>query len=185
MIKTLLLTAILFTSIMTAQPIRDIIHPINLSESNPVTVLLSDLFYVKDYSSIKFYEHPIVDINFDKLTMNLTLSPKGNVTGLHLIEFTLDARDYFIPVVMRKVQRYDFTFVTKGKPEKVNLFGQFNSWNRQNIPMTESEPGVFRVNIPLDPGRYEYKYFVDGKEIIDSLNPVYVSNGWGIIIPLL
>jgi hypothetical protein len=45
--------------------------------------------------------------------------------------------------------------------------------------MTESEPGVFRVNIPLDPGRYEYKYFVDGKEIIDSLNPVYVSNGMG------
>jgi hypothetical protein len=50
--------------------------------------------------------------------MNLTLSPKGNVTGLHLIEFTLDARDYFIPVVMRKVKRYDFTFVTKGKPRK-------------------------------------------------------------------
>lgn len=179
MIKNIIITVSLIISTITAQPIRDIIHPINLSESNPVTVLLSDLFYVKDYSSIKFYEHRYVDINFDKLTMNLTLSPKGSVTGLHLVEFTLDARDYFIPVVMRKVQQYDFTFVTRGKPEKVNLFGQFNSWNRQSIPMTESEPGVFRVNIPLDPGRYEYKFFVDAKEIIDSLNPVYVSNGMG------
>lgn len=179
MIKNILLSTILFITTITAQPIREIIQPVNLSESNPVTVLLSDLFYVKDYSSVKFYEHQFIDINFDKLTMNLTLSPKGNVTGLHLIEFTLDARDYFIPVVMRKVQRYDFTFVTKSKPEKVNLFGQFNSWNRQNIPMTETEPGVFRVDIPLDPGRYEYKFFVDAKEIIDSLNTLIVPNGMG------
>jgi glycosidase len=179
MIKYIIITATLIISTIAAQPLKDIIHPINLSESNPVTVLLSDLFYAKDYSSVKFYEHKYVDINYDKLTMNLTISPKKNITGIHLIEFTLDARDYFIPVVMRKVQRHNFIFVTKLKPEKVNLFGQFNSWNRQNIPMTETEPGVFSVDIPLDPGRYEYKYFVDGKEIIDSLNPVYVPNGIG------
>ncbi|MBS4033990.1 MAG: alpha-glucosidase C-terminal domain-containing protein [Ignavibacterium sp.] len=179
MIKNILLSAILFITIITAQPIREIIQPVNLSESNPVTVLLSDLFYVKDYSSAKFYENRFINVTYDKLTMNLTLSPKTDQPGLYLIEFTLDARDYFIPVVIRKSQNYQFTYVTKEKPETVNLFGQFNSWNRQNVPMTETEPGVFRVDIPLDPGRYEYKFFVDGKEIIDSLNPVYVPNGMG------
>lgn len=179
MIKNILLSAILFITTITAQPIREIIQPVNLSESNPVTVLLSDLFYVKDYSSIKFYEHPFVDITYDKLTMNLTLSPRTEAPGLYLVEFTLDARDYFIPVILRKSQKYKFTYVTTEKPKQVNLFGQFNSWNRQNILMAETEPGVYEVEIPLDPGRYEYKFFVDAKEIIDSLNTLIVPNGMG------
>lgn len=179
MIKKIIIPVFLLITTITAQPIRDIIQPITLSESNPVTVLLSDLFYVKDYSSAKFHDNNFINVNYDRLTKNLTLSPKSGGPGLYLIEFTLGAKDYFIPVIIRKSQKYKFRFVTKEKPEMVNLFGQFNSWNRQNIPMTQTAPGIFEIEIPLDPGRYEYKFFVDGKEIIDSLNPVYVPNGLG------
>ena len=42
--------------------------------------------------------------------------------------------------------------------------------------------GVLEVEIPLDPGRYEYKFYVDGKELVDPANPVKVSNGMGILI---
>lgn len=178
MIKLLFLS-VLFFSTGIAQIIRDVIQPVTLSESNPVTVLLSDLFYTEDYSSIKFYEHNSINVVYDNLTLNLTLSPKTEFNGLNFVEFTLDSRDYVIPVIQRKSLKYKFTFKTSRKPAMVYLFGQFNSWNRQNIPMTKTQEGIFEVEIPLDPGRYEYKFFVDAKEIIDSLNPVYVPNGMG------
>ena len=154
MIKKIILSAVLFITTISAQTIRDIIQPINLSESKPVTIFLSDLFYSKDYSDIKFYDNPSVNIGYDKLSMNLTLSPGEDMSGLDLVEFTLDKGNYFIPVILRKVKNYKFTYKTLEAPEKVNLFGQFNSWNRQNIPMTKVEPGVYDVEIPLDPGRF-------------------------------
>ena len=42
-----------------------------------------------------------------------------------------------------------------------------------------NDDGILEVEIPLDPGRYEYKFFVDGKELIDPENPVRVPNGLG------
>ena len=39
--------------------------------------------------------------------------------------------------------------------------------------------GIYEISVPLDPGRYEYKFFVDGKELIDPQNPVKVPNGLG------
>ncbi len=38
---------------------------------------------------------------------------------------------------------------------------------------------IYEISVPLDPGRYEYKFFVDGKELIDPQNPVKVPNGLG------
>jgi glycosidase len=43
----------------------------------------------------------------------------------------------------------------------------------------EDGDGTYNISIPLDPGRYEYKFFVDGKELIDPVNPVKVPNGMG------
>ncbi|MCW8996689.1 MAG: alpha-amylase family glycosyl hydrolase, partial [Psychromonas sp.] len=66
------------------------------------------------------------------------------------------------------------------KPKRVNLFGQFNSWDRNSLPMSDIEgKGIYEISIPLDPGRYEYKFFVDGAELIDPKNPVKVPNGLG------
>jgi hypothetical protein len=39
--------------------------------------------------------------------------------------------------------------------------------------------GTLEVEIPLDPGRYEYKYFVDEREVVDPANPSKVPNGMG------
>ncbi len=68
----------------------------------------------------------------------------------------------------------------KEPPKVVNLFGQFNGWNRENLPMKDEDgDGIYNISIPLDPGRYEYKFYVDGAELIDPLNPVNVPNGMG------
>ncbi|HQJ46032.1 MAG TPA: alpha-amylase family glycosyl hydrolase, partial [Ignavibacteriaceae bacterium] len=72
------------------------------------------------------------------------------------------------------------TYKPESGEKQVNLFGQFNSWDRQSLPMKDLDgDGTLEVEIPLDPGRYEYKFFIDGKEVVDPANPVKVSNGMG------
>jgi hypothetical protein len=39
--------------------------------------------------------------------------------------------------------------------------------------------GAFSISIKLEPGKYEYKYFADGDEILDSTNPNTIPNGIG------
>ena len=43
----------------------------------------------------------------------------------------------------------------------------------------EDGDGIYEILIPLDPGRYEYKFYVDGVEVVDTANPVKVPNGLG------
>ena len=37
----------------------------------------------------------------------------------------------------------------------------------------------YEISIPLDPGRYEYKFYVDGVELADPKNPLRVPSGVG------
>ncbi|MCK7525590.1 MAG: hypothetical protein MZV64_52295 [Ignavibacteriales bacterium] len=84
------------------------------------------------------------------------------------------------PLKLTKSQKYLFTYKPQAGEKQVNLFGQFNSWDRQNLPMKDSNgDGILEVEIPLDPGRYEYKFFVDGREVVDPANPDKVPNGMG------
>jgi glycosidase len=39
--------------------------------------------------------------------------------------------------------------------------------------------GEYEIRIPLDPGRYEYKFYVDGVELADPQNPLKVPSGVG------
>lgn len=50
--------------------------------------------------------------------------------------------------------------------KQVNVCGDFNKWDVKSHPMKEKE-GVWSLVLPLNPGRYEYKYIVDGIWHID------------------
>jgi 1,4-alpha-glucan branching enzyme len=64
------------------------------------------------------------------------------------------------------MQQIDFTYVA---PEagKVNLAGTFNNWNTLSLPMKKDKDGTWKRMVKLSPGRYEYKYFVDGAWALD------------------
>jgi|WetSurMetagenome_2_1015567.scaffolds.fasta_scaffold00571_15 hypothetical protein len=74
------------------------------------------------------------------------------------------------------------TFRLKGYSKADNVFisGSFNNWSTMNIPMvkeviTDNKTGraqtsVWKADINLKPGRYTYKYIVDGKWISDPGN---------------
>ena len=46
---------------------------------------------------------------------------------------------------------------------EVYLAGSFNGWSPTETPMTRDNGGYWTVALPLAPGRYEYKFVVDGE----------------------
>jgi cyclomaltodextrinase len=159
--------------------IQDIIQPINLEEGVEKEIVISDLFYAPNYN-LTFAPNENLIVEHDTVNNILKLKAKEGFTGLDVLAFTLENQQYHIPFKLQSRKKYLFTYKPKGKPKQVNLFGQFNSWDRGNLPMDDSDGnGVYEVSVPLDPGGYEYKYFVDGKELIDPKNPVKVPNGLG------
>jgi len=46
--------------------------------------------------------------------------------------------------------------------QRVFLTGDFNNWNVGNLPMKKDGDGLWQANIDLTPGRYEYRFWVNG-----------------------
>ena len=161
-----------------ASGIKDLIMPLNLTAGKTDTVLISDVFYSNNY---KLTVSSNSDIKTEYVgSKYLILTPSPKFSGLGLIEFIKEGKKYNIPFYVSTVLTQSFTYKADGKPAHVNLFGSFNGWDRQQYPMSDKDsPGIFKITIPIEPGRYEYKFFVDGLEISDHANPDSISNGMG------
>jgi 1,4-alpha-glucan branching enzyme len=61
----------------------------------------------------------------------------------------------------------------------VFLAGEFNRWSATANPMRKDEFGVWTTTVPLKPGRYQYKFVVDGTWKEDPANPETVDDGFG------
>jgi serine protease AprX len=55
--------------------------------------------------------------------------------------------------------------------------GSWHNWDGPGLPLAETEPGVWRGDIPrLPPGEYTYKFLVDGKRWLDD--PANPNKRW-------
>jgi hypothetical protein len=65
--------------------------------------------------------------------------------------------------------------------KQVFLAGDFNGWSVTTTPLAEMDgSGVWSVTVPLAPGRYQYKFLVDGRRwVIEPDAPAYHSDGFG------
>ena len=55
---------------------------------------------------------------------------------------------------------------------EVHIAGDFNDWMPERAPM-EPKGRIWRAMLPLAPGRYRYRYVVDGEWRTDPLNPIF------------
>jgi 1,4-alpha-glucan branching enzyme len=83
--------------------------------------------------------------------------------------------------------------VTRGKPPKrktkyefcapeakeVFLAGDFNQWNPRANPMKKDKKGIWKATLSLEPGRYEYRFVVDGSWENDPSCNCCVANEFG------
>ena len=80
---------------------------------------------------------------------------------------------------MKKSQsKATFTLMAP-KAGKVSVTGSFNSWDKSGTPLKKDKSGVWATDLSLKPGRYEYKYIVDGQWWTDPANRNTARNSYG------
>ena len=73
----------------------------------------------------------------------------------------------------------------------VYVAGEFNDWNwrrdqDKSIPLEKGEDDIWRVDVYIPPGRYQYKFVIDGTTwILDPSNPTVYRDPSGYINSLL
>lgn len=85
-----------------------------------------------------------------------------------------------------------FNLSKRNKPEKGAVFefyapsaaevcvaGTFNGWNAEKNPLKKNNSGTWRLTLSLPPGRYEYRYRVDGNWENDQRPVACVPNAFG------
>lgn len=159
--------------------ITDIISPINLTAGKSDSVLIPDLFYSDNYD-VSFVDNENVTVTYNKTSGMIHFRPDEKFSGITLVDFVHDGTTYSIPVRSKVLRKFNFAYKSEKNYKVLNLFGSFNGWNRTNLPMTDdNNDGIFEIDVPLEPGRYQYKFFGDGEELIDPVNNVRVPNGMG------
>jgi 1,4-alpha-glucan branching enzyme len=63
--------------------------------------------------------------------------------------------------------------------KKVSLVGSFNSWDAKKLSAKKDSRGNWTAKVSLKPGRYEYKFLVDGSWINDPRCTSLVGNSFG------
>jgi chromosome partitioning protein len=84
---------------------------------------------------------------------------------------------YLKPVVTK-----DGVTFTYYSPEaaSVHVVADFNNWEVDGLPMENvGGTGMWRRHVPLKKGRYEYKFYVDGRWVNDPDNPRKSRNEFG------
>jgi chromosome partitioning protein len=72
-----------------------------------------------------------------------------------------------------------FTF-SDLRAKHVAVTGEFTNWSREGIPMQkESEEGLWKIVLDIQPGEYEYRFIVDGVWVRDPNNQDYIRNEFG------
>jgi 1,4-alpha-glucan branching enzyme len=79
--------------------------------------------------------------------------------------------------VPKQVEQVDFVFESP-EVSAVAVAGTFNDWDPRRTPMRKNPSGVWTTTVSLVPGRYEYRFVVDGKWISDPKAPS-VTNAFG------
>lgn len=82
-------------------------------------------------------------------------------------------------VLIAGTQQVLTQFVLKAPDAKnVSLAGDFTGW-QPAFTMTRTEPGVWTVVIPLDPGIHQYSFVVDGERWLPDPSAPAVNDGFG------
>ncbi|MGA3268938.1 MAG: glycogen-binding domain-containing protein [Verrucomicrobiota bacterium] len=99
------------------------------------------------------------------------LAPKTEGTARH------------VPLLLERCPKPDKKRICFGlyAPEAQAVFvaGSFNGWQPSAMPLQKQDDGRWVVELVLEPGRYEYRFVVDGQWTDDPLSPAYVSNPFG------
>jgi 1,4-alpha-glucan branching enzyme len=60
--------------------------------------------------------------------------------------------------------------------QRVSIAGDFNQWNPSSHPLQRDIKGTWRISLDLKPGKYEYRFLLDGEWQNDPNCDSFVEN---------
>ncbi|MDD8017675.1 MAG: alpha-amylase family glycosyl hydrolase [Bacteroidota bacterium] len=164
------------------QELSDIIQPIHINSEKQDTILVSDLFYAKNYD-IQFSKNKNLTVSFDKVANTVVIAPNAKRVGATVLEFKMHGIKNDIPVIIDNGtltrQVHKFSFKPDSAVKTVVVTGSFNNWDKERDQLKDiNGNGIYELSKPLEPGSYIYKFIVDGKEVLDPVNPEKTPTGF-------
>lgn len=118
------------------------------------------------------------ELSADKKHLVISEAP-ADFPFLSVMQLWSDGYLYSVLIKKSKKIRYTLSFDPKDKTYgEVRLKGEMNNWNPQ-AGLMEFSKGSWNTTLPLFPGKYQYLFVVDGKEIRDPGNTDSVDNNMG------
>jgi len=77
-----------------------------------------------------------------------------------------------------KVKETEFN-LSAPQAQSVYIAGDFNQWSLSLHPLKQDKNGNWRISLGLNPGQYEYRFFVDGEWQNDPSCSSLVENPFG------
>lgn len=177
--KFIIAFVILFTQLTFCQEkIIDIIRPVTVYAGIEDSIIIDDMFYLDKYD-INFLPNKDLQVKFNKNTNTLIIKPNQKFSGTTFLDFVYNNTTYSLLVNSKLKYKHTFSFKPVGKPKHITVFGNFNTWNRNELFLKKGKDGWYSIDHYFDPGRYEYKYYVDGAEFLDQKNHDSIPNGIG------
>ncbi|MDB5327368.1 MAG: putative chromosome partitioning protein, partial [Phycisphaerales bacterium] len=111
--------------------------------------------------------------------------------GKNAVSFNADApldQKFDLRTTQQKIDAFygirfidgDVHFAAKfAEARRVQVAGDFNGWSSVSTPLTSPEPGRWIARLPLQAGRYKYRFVVDGVWTNDPHNPATETNEFG------
>ncbi|MAJ43281.1 MAG: hypothetical protein CMF96_00865 [Candidatus Marinimicrobia bacterium] len=171
----ILLIRITFILIFLSNGISQFIPTIQTQYQEYETLILSN--YINNHKECKintFSDNLDLEIKSD----TLLLLQKNTFNGLELIELRCSEQYYKIPVKKRSSEDIRFNYFSNNQELSVFVMGNFNDWSRTSHPMKYSN-GKYESIINFTTGKYEYKFVINGDEVLDKNNRDSIPNGLG------
>ena len=85
----------------------------------------------------------------------------------------------FAPAVAGSAAGVTFVLAAP-QARSVALAGDFDGWDPDRLPLRRDASGLWTVDVPLRPGRYQYAFVVDGRRFVaDPAAPRAVGDDFG------
>ncbi len=64
-------------------------------------------------------------------------------------------------IKFNKLTKKTFFVIDQPNAQSVSLAGDFNGWDTQKHPMKKDKKGLWKIDVALNPGAYQFRYFID------------------------
>ena len=173
------LTLIIFSCRDKTYSLSEINQPLIIGQATPIQldlevtkIILAD-YVLNPYEIDSITTDGPFSIEIDNSVLVLIGRPK-----LPLYTLTFWSNGAGETVLLKRTKKTLYSLVYNEPGDDVKIKGEFNAWN-PNSTVLERKGNGFSTYLLLSPGSYQYLYVVDGKEVLDPMNPDSVSNGMG------